>query len=179
MKKTLFVFSYVLATVLVGACAPPRLPGVHRIDIQQGNILTQDMVRELSPGMEKRQVRSLLGTPLVVNPFDANEWNYLYTLKQGSGERTRRMLSVYFKDDKLVRVAGDIRAIGEDQKLATASQSVVTVPDQRQDRGVFGWVAGLLGMDETEPPLRDDEPMPEVKGAASIEDPNSRLPNRM
>jgi outer membrane protein assembly factor BamE len=176
MKKTTFISAYILATALLGACASTRLPGVHRIDIQQGNILTQDMVRQLSPGMEERQVRLLLGTPLVVNPFDPNRWDYLYTLREGNGRQTRQMLSVYFRDDKLVRVAGDIRALEEDKEPDTAAQSVVTVPNQHRDRGVFGWVARILGMDEADSRPRDDEPMPAVKGAAAAEDSNRRVP---
>lgn len=178
MQKKPFISAYILATVLLAACTSTRLPGVHRIDIQQGNILTQEMVRQLSPGMEKRQVRLLLGTPLVVNPFDPNRWDYLYTLQEGNGKQTRQTLSVYFKGDKLVRVAGDIRALEENKELATASQSVVTVPDQHRDRGVFGWVAKVLGMDEADSRPRDDEPMPSVKGAAAAEDSNRRGPSQ-
>lgn len=176
MNRKLIILAYLVAAVLVGACTSPRIPGVHRIAIQQGNILTQDMVRRLSPGMERRQVRFLLGTPLVVNPFDRNRWDYLYTLREGDGKKTRQKFSVYFKDDKLVRVNGDIRAIEENEEPATAPQSVVTVPDQGRDRGLFGWVASILGMDEADSRPRDDEPIPAVKGAAAIEDPNSRLP---
>ena len=170
------MLSYFVVTALLAGCASTRIPGLHRIDIQQGNVLTQDMVRQLTPGMERRQVRFLLGTPLVVNPFDPNRWDYVYTLRDGNGKQIRQTLSVYFKDDKLVRVDGDIRAIEENKALATASQSVVTVPDQRRDRGVFGWVASILGMDDADRRTRDDEPIPAVKGAATIQDPNSRLP---
>lgn len=177
MKAKPFVLrAQILAAVLLASCTSLRVPGVHRIDIQQGNILTQDAVRQLSPGMERRQVRLLLGTPLLVNPFEPNRWDYLYTLQEGNGKRTRQMLSVYFKDDKLLRVAGDIRAIEGNKELAATSQSVVSVPDQHRDRGVFGWVARLLGMDEVNAPSPDDEPPPAIKGAAAIEDPNSRLP---
>lgn len=178
MKKQPVIIIYVLTTMLLAACGSIRLPGVHRIDIQQGNILTQDMVRQLSPGMEKRQVRFLLGTPLVVDPFEPNRWDYLYMLQEANGTQARQTVSVYFEDDKLARVAGDIRAIEENNKLAAASQSVVTVPDQRRDRGLFGWVARVLGMEEADSRPRDDEPMPRVRGAAAIEDPNSRLPTR-
>lgn len=176
MKKPPVIIIYVLTTMLLAACGATRIPGVHRIDIQQGNILTPDAVRQLSPGMERRQVRLLLGTPLVVDPFEPNRWIYLYLLQEANGTQTRQTLSVYFKDDKLARVAGDIRAIEENKELAAGSQRVVSVPDQRRDRGLFGLVARVLGMAEPDSPSRDDEPLPRVRGAAAIEDPNSRLP---
>ena len=58
----------------------PRIPGVtpYRIEIQQGNYVSQDMVAQLKPGMTKEQVRFVLGTPLVTDIFHADRWDYVY-----------------------------------------------------------------------------------------------------
>ncbi len=86
------------------------LPGLkpYRIDIQQGNALTQDMVAKLKPGMTRSQVRFVLGTPMVQDPFHADRWDYVYLMTEGHGETRSRRLTVFFQDDQLVRVEGDV-----------------------------------------------------------------------
>ena len=66
--------------VLSGCGFVPRIPGVspYRIDIQQGNYISQDMVGQLKPGMSKEQVRLTLGTPLLTDIFHADHWDYVY-----------------------------------------------------------------------------------------------------
>jgi outer membrane protein assembly factor BamE len=97
--------------VLLGACSYiPRIPGVtpYRIDIQQGNYVTQEMVSQLKPGMTKEQVQSTLGTPLLTDVFHADRWDYIYSLDAANGKKEQRKLTAYFKDGKLQRVDGDV-----------------------------------------------------------------------
>ena len=100
--------------VLLAGCAEmPTLPALptltpHRIDIQQGNYVTQDMVDKLKPGMTRAQVRFVLGTPLVVDPFRTDRWDYVYLYKKGGEITEQRRLAAIFKDDKLVRLEGDV-----------------------------------------------------------------------
>jgi outer membrane protein assembly factor BamE len=82
-------------------------PGVYKIGIPQGNIITQEMVDQLRPGMTKRQVIFVMGTPLVRDPFNQNRWDYIYSFQPGGGERGQESISVFFEDDALVRFAGD------------------------------------------------------------------------
>lgn len=178
MKNPLIFIVALLATLLLTACASGRIPGVYRIDIQQGNILTPDRVRQLSPGMEKRQVRFLLGTPLIVDAFDPDRWNYLYSLKPARGKQTQQTVSLYFDNDRLVRVAGDVGAMESDQELTATSQKVVTVPDQYRDRGVFGLVARLLGMDGRGSQARSSpDPLPEGRRTEAIDEFEEELPS--
>lgn len=85
------------------------LPSVapYKMDIQQGNVVTQDMVQKLEPGMTRAQVRFVLGTPLVVDAFRDDRWDYVYLFKKGGGATEQRRLVVYFKNDRLLRVDGD------------------------------------------------------------------------
>jgi outer membrane protein assembly factor BamE len=94
-----------------GGCSyVPRIPGVtpYKIDIQQGNFISQEMVSQLKPGMSKDQVRNLLGTPLLTDIFHGERWDYVYWHEAQSGKRESRRLVVFFDDGKLVRVGGDV-----------------------------------------------------------------------
>ncbi|HZQ75321.1 MAG TPA: outer membrane protein assembly factor BamE [Burkholderiales bacterium] len=99
------------AITLLAACGSlPRIPGVtpYRIDIQQGNYVTQEMVSQLKAGMTKEQVQNTLGTPLLTDVFHADRWDYVYSLDAADGRREGRKLTVYFQDGKLARVEGDV-----------------------------------------------------------------------
>ncbi len=103
----------VLVVCALSACAEvPRIVTEYRIDVQQGNVLTQDMVSQLRPGLTKDQVRFILGTPVLVDMFHANRWDYFYWMKKGTSSKaeTRRFVAFFDDDGKLVRVAGDVAA---------------------------------------------------------------------
>ena len=100
-----------LPLLALGCSYVPRIPGVtpYRMDIQQGNFVTQEMVSALKPGMSREQVRGVLGTPLLTDIFHADRWDYLYWREDGvSGKREQRKLVVFFKDDRLARLDGDV-----------------------------------------------------------------------
>ncbi len=97
------------ASLALAACASVPIPGVYKIDIQQGNAITQEMVAKLKPGMTKTQVKFVLGTPPIADAFHQNRWDYVYSLQQGGGERQQRRLTLFFDDDKLTRIEGDIK----------------------------------------------------------------------
>jgi outer membrane protein assembly factor BamE len=79
----------------------------YRIDIQQGNFVSQEMAAQLKRGMTREQVRFVLGTPLVADIFHAERWDYLYLLDRPGQPRVQRRLAVFFEGDKLARVEGD------------------------------------------------------------------------
>jgi outer membrane protein assembly factor BamE len=81
--------------------------GVYRIDINQGNFLSQDMVDKLKEGQTKQQVRLVLGTPLIASVFRENRWDYTYEFRRNGRVETHRQFTVYFKDDLLTRWEGD------------------------------------------------------------------------
>lgn len=101
-----------LLTMLVAGCTYVPLLTPYKIDIQQGNVVTQEMVARLQPGMTRAQVRFTLGTPLVVDPFRADRWDYVYLyMKQGAVTEQKR-IKVVFKDDKLSHIEGDVVPAG-------------------------------------------------------------------
>jgi len=82
----------------------------YRVDVRQGNYVSQEMVAQLKPGMTRDQVRFVLGTPLIADIFHTDRWDYVYRFQPGRGELQQRRLTVYFTDNKLARVAGDVVA---------------------------------------------------------------------
>lgn len=109
-----------LATVLSGCSSVPRIVNEYKIDVQQGNVLTQEMVSQLKPGQTKDQVRFILGTPVLADVFHANRWDYVYRLQKGStGVVEERKFAVFFDaDGRLERVAGDVTAAQESDATA-------------------------------------------------------------
>lgn len=102
-----------LGCLLAAGCSfdggPFGFLGVYRIDIPQGNVVTQEMVDQLKPGMTKRQVRFVMGTPLVLDTFEPDRWDYIRSMEgRMQRERTQQRISLYFEGDKLVRMEGDM-----------------------------------------------------------------------
>ena len=79
---------------------------VHTIDIQQGNVIDDDAVAQLKPGMSKRQVSFIMGTPLIRDPFHHDRWDYVYTLRPGNQSKIteRDRVTLFFEDGRLSRI---------------------------------------------------------------------------
>ena len=136
----------VLLVTAFSACSSvPRIVNEYKIDIQQGNVLTQDMVSQLRPGLTKDQVRFILGTPVLMDMFHANRWDYIYRLQKGStGVVEMRKFSTFFNaDDKLIRVSGDV--------TAAQTSDVATLPDSKTREIDLGAIDG----DAAAPPLEE------------------------
>jgi len=102
-----------IAAFLLVSCGSARLPlpdvAPYRIEIQQGNFVSQEMVSQLKPGMSKDQVRFALGTPLITDSFHADRWDYVFRRQMAnSRELEQRKLAVFFEDGKLKRIEGDV-----------------------------------------------------------------------
>lgn len=106
------VLSSLVAALGLGGCSVPRIVTEYRIDVQQGNVLTQEMVAQLKPGQTRDQVRFILGTPLLTDIFHADRWDYIYRMQNGRTNAVEeRRLTVFFsKEGKLERLAGNVEA---------------------------------------------------------------------
>ncbi|QLH42643.1 MAG: outer membrane protein assembly factor BamE [Coxiellaceae bacterium] len=78
--------------------------------IQQGNILTADMVQKIKPGLNKREVLNILGNPVLTDPFDENTWIYVYTLKPSHGKYQEKKLLITFRNGRVVSYSTNINA---------------------------------------------------------------------
>ena len=98
----------ILITLLVStvyACGNPFwLPPAHKIDIQQGNLITPEQIGQLQVGMSREAVRSLLGEPVLTNGFDQSRWDYVYT-RGVAGEHVKASnLIIHFEQDSVSRI---------------------------------------------------------------------------
>ena len=94
------------AILLLSAC----LAGcglVYKIDVQQGNYLTQDAAARLKVGMSKAEVRQVLGTPLLSDAFHANRWDYYFSNVQGGKREDGKRFTVLFENEKVVSFSGN------------------------------------------------------------------------
>lgn len=101
------------AACLLAACSSHSFLGIirpYRIDVRQGNYVTQEMLSQLSPGMTREQVRFVMGSPLLVDVFHADRWDYVYRFTEGYKPPVSRKITLFFTDDKLSRVEGDVVA---------------------------------------------------------------------
>jgi outer membrane protein assembly factor BamE len=128
---------FLLSSFVLAGCAEFNVPGVYRIDVQQGNVITQAQLAALESGMEKRKVRFILGTPLVTDSFNQQRWDYYYSLEKAGEERVQRIISVFFDGDLLTRIGGDVLAATGPIKLPERIDKVVTIPDGYRDEGLF------------------------------------------
>ncbi len=113
----------------------PAIPGVYRIDIQQGNVVEQQMLDRLEIGMERSKVRFIMGTPLLVDPFNQDRWDYVYRIRRGSGEEIGQRVSLYFTDDRLEQVDGDLASAAIPEATAERIQTRVKVPKRPPPEG--------------------------------------------
>lgn len=101
-----------LVVMLLGGCGKtvPILPGLtpYKMDVQQGNVVTQDMVAKLRPGMTRQQVRFVLGTPPIVDAFRNDRWDYVYSYSKAGVLTEQRRLTLIFEGDALKRIDGDV-----------------------------------------------------------------------
>jgi outer membrane protein assembly factor BamE len=132
------VLSAALSAALLASCSYlPSVPGLtsvspYRIEIQQGNFLSQEMVSQLKPGMSKDQVRFVLGTPLVTDIFHGDRWDYVYYRETSPGKGEQRRLSVFFENEVLARLSGDVVPAG-DTPAAPAAPGAAPAPAERRN----------------------------------------------
>lgn len=124
-----------------------RTPLMHRPDVQQGNIVTQEMVDQLRPGMARRQVKYIMGTPILVDVFHQDRWEYIYSMTEGRGPRTQKQISLHFADDKLISIEGDYRPQPPGAAAPPPKEIIVTVPDyEPEEKGFFTKTLERIGL---------------------------------
>ncbi len=101
---TLAGFAALVLTL--AACSWFPSLGVYKLDINQGNYVTEDQVAKLKIGQTRQQVKMTLGTPLLADPFHANRWDYVYEFIRQGRTLEHREFTVYFVEDKLARWEG-------------------------------------------------------------------------
>jgi outer membrane protein assembly factor BamE len=146
MRKPLTVITYSASLFLAG-CSLDWLPFVYRLDIHQGNVVSQEMVNQLKPGMTKRQVAYIMGTPLLQDPFHDNRWDYLYSNQPGGEPRVQKNVTLVFKDDELAGLSGDFRP-GNLPSIDMAKDQTIAIPKIDREKTLWQKITGVFGADD-------------------------------
>ncbi|MDH5358422.1 MAG: outer membrane protein assembly factor BamE [Gammaproteobacteria bacterium] len=163
--KTFLIYTFSVLILLISGCSKDKIPGVYRIDIQQGNDVTQEMINKLKPDMTKKQVAYVMGTPLVIDTFHPDRWDYIYSFHPGNGQREQRRITLYFEEDKLSHIEGNTRTVSrEDLPQGNNQDSNVVVPLTEKETGLFQSLINAIGLGDD-----DQEVMPVNKGEAPTE----------
>ena len=116
-KTTIALAASLISITLLTGCASSTdsgsklisFPGAYKIDIQQGNVITQEMVDQLRPGMTRAQVQYVMGTPLLEDTFNSHRWDYVYSLQPVGKSREQKTVTLFFENDQLRSIQGDLR----------------------------------------------------------------------
>jgi outer membrane protein assembly factor BamE len=116
-----------VATLLAGCGA------VYRVDVYQGNLLEARQIEQLRPGMTRRQVTLVMGSPSINSPFHANRWDYTASVQKRRGKPEVRTFSLFFEGDSLVRMEGDYFE-GDNKELLSSVRKYGNLPRERDRR---------------------------------------------
>jgi outer membrane protein assembly factor BamE len=95
---------------LISGCSWLQFPSIHKVSVQQGNIVNQEMVNKLNIGMTMAQVQYILGTPLTTDTFDNSRWDYFYSNVDSEGKSSKRQLIIHFNNENLLKsISGDFQ----------------------------------------------------------------------
>jgi outer membrane protein assembly factor BamE len=145
MKK---IVVFCITLILLSSCTRSfdggyNMPLLYKIDIQQGNVIEQDMLNKLRPGMNKDQVKFIMGTPVIVDPFHNDRWEYIFSFQEGGGVREQRHITLHFEDEKLSHLSGDVEIsyVPRDENEIVTEDEAIVVPEgsyKEEERGLFG-----------------------------------------
>lgn len=153
-QKTSLPALALLICVALSACSG-KIPGVYRPPIQQGNVITVEMLQKLELGMDKRKVRFVLGTPLVTDAFHQDRWDYFYSYEYGMADRVQQRASLFFEGDQLVRIDADIDSRIDFHTVTDASENVIIVPEKKKGGFFAAITPAFIAREEDE--ARDEE----------------------
>jgi outer membrane protein assembly factor BamE len=131
-----------LAFVVAVCClATASCRVIYKQDVNQGNLLEQKMVDSLKPGMTRRQVSLILGTPSISSPFDQDRWSYTSSFSKRGRKAEIKTLTLIFEDNLLARIEGDYfpqrdAELLEDSKRYYPGRKIPMSSEvERKDRG--------------------------------------------
>jgi len=127
-----------------------NLPGVYTLEIQQGNIVDQNMINQLRPNMDKRQVLYIMGSPMLTDFFHKNRWDYVYSVKPSGEDAVEKKVFLVFKDvdgtEKLAGLYGDFKPSNL-PVLKPSDEKIVDLPKRDVDKTLWESITGLFGFD--------------------------------
>lgn len=148
MRKTLHALAFLILIPALLACSTLAIdvPLVYKIDINQGNIIDQEMINQLRPNMSKRQVIYILGSPLLIDAFNKNRWDYIQSEQFGSDDRIQQRVALFFEGDRLTHLEGDL--VPENNPAPVASKDItIDAPKRKLKKTILEMITGLFQSD--------------------------------
>jgi outer membrane protein assembly factor BamE len=139
--RNFIIIPLIFISILLSACgsAVPKMKPF-KMEIQQGNVVTSKMLLQLRPGMTKSQVKFIMGTPLIIDSFHSNRWDYYYQMRQSGKVTEQRRVILDFEKELLTRVRGDVVPQGtpgaeaaQEGNTYASAKSVNPTPVKQQD----------------------------------------------
>ena len=161
--KLLFLSLLACSVFLTGCGSTVPIVKPFKMDIQQGNVVTSKMLLQLKPGMTKSQVKFIMGTPLIVDSFHSNRWDYFYQMRQAGKIKEQRRVILDFENELLARVRGDVVPEGTAGAASSTEAGTVTLPKSIEPKPKEEGLIDKLKF------WKKDEKKPEVKPAAKPE----------
>ncbi|MCZ6804630.1 MAG: outer membrane protein assembly factor BamE [Proteobacteria bacterium] len=135
-----------ISLIVLSACSRSydggyKIPLLYKIDIQQGNVIEQEMLNKLKPGMDMNQVKFIMGTPVLIDPFHNDRWEYIYSFQKGGGVREQRHITLHFEEEKLSYISGDIEISDKprvENEIVTEQEAIIVPESNRKEKGFFG-----------------------------------------
>ena len=143
------------------------LPFIYKVDIQQGNVITQEMLAQLRIGMDKKKVNFVMGSPIIMDTFHGNRWDYLYTVQTKGGRPKRRRITLFFENELLARIEGNVVPAAGQIAVDTRQDMTVEVPEVEKKNVVkrLAEAVPFVGEDKPKPAKKsptvaEEEPVP-------------------
>ena len=149
MLLTLRLLTFIVLPFIISACSTiaSDVPFVYEIDIDQGNVVDQDMVNQLRPEMTKRQVIYIMGSPLLIDPFKNNRWDYIYSEQPGGEDRIQQRIALFFSGDSLVHVGGDLTP-GANPAPPESKEMTIEAPKRELRKTLYEIIVGWFTFDD-------------------------------
>ncbi len=142
-RASLLIAPICLSTVACSYIAE-RLPGVYRLEIQQGNIIEQAMVDQLRPGMNKRQVLFVMGSPMLSDFFHKDRWEYIYYRRGEDGDEQEKRLILFFNEnEEIIGMQGDFKPSAKPVNRPT-QQATLEIPKRQVDKTLWGYISSFF-----------------------------------
>jgi outer membrane protein assembly factor BamE len=174
MRYFFFLFAFLLTACGQHTAAIPTIKP-YKMDVQQGNVVTPKMMMQLRPGMTKSQVRFIMGTPLLVDAFHTDRWDYFYQMRKEGKIIEQRRVILEFEGDSLTRVRGDVVPAGSDPNAISVEPGKVeprSIQPKKEEKGLLDKLKFWEGDEPAKPKTM---PQPEAVAApASAADPAER-----
>lgn len=143
MRKKILALSFLSLPLMSCSVALNHLPYVYKIDVNQGNMIDQAMIDQLRPNMTKRQVLYVMGTPMLADFFHENRWDYIYQIKKGGEDVEKKAISIFFENDKIKGIQGDLKPSAL-PVVKPSTEQMVDVPPRDLEKTLWeimtGWV---------------------------------------